>query len=146
MLLLTNTLISLWLRHCSRALGSIVDVLIYRHLYIMLRRRDAGVPGPHTVLRMIVPCATSLCVTSPSFVSHPSFFHVQLSPVFARYFIQTAFRINDRQSLTPMTNSFLPKDFANAKSHFQNLVHPNKFGGCGSSFVTYNVTVFYDYR
>jgi len=72
-------------------------VLIYRHLYIMLRRRDAGVPGPHIALRMVVPCATSLCVTSPSFTSYPCFFHVQLSPIFAGYFIRTAFTMNDWQ-------------------------------------------------
>lgn len=29
-------------------------VLIYRHRSIMLRRRDASVPGPHTALRMVV--------------------------------------------------------------------------------------------
>jgi len=43
-------------------------VLIYRHLYIMLRRRDAGVPGPHTALWMIVPCSI-LVYVSPLLLS-----------------------------------------------------------------------------
>lgn len=97
-------------------------VLIYRHLYIMLRRRDASVPGPHTALRMVVACATSLCVTSLSFATYPCFFRVQLSPVFVWYFTQIG--VHNARPIIPISNYFFLR--MDAKFHLQNFVHPNE--------------------